>query len=294
MDLPELQTADVGGPIAYREWDGPSSTTFVLVHGLGGSHLNWVQVAPGLAGLGRVIALDLPGFGRSPRAGRGSGLMDERRFLSAFIRERASGRVVLCGNSMGGAIGILQAAIEPSSIAGLVLTCSIFPLARGAWPHPLVVAAFAAYGTPRLGERVVTTRFRKMDPDQMVRASLAIVAAQASSIPEDIVGLQVDLILDRISDPDTVASFLEAARSLIRLGRRPDVAWRAIDAVRCPTLVLHGKLDRLVPVRYAEAALRRRPDWAKRLFPDLGHAPMMEAPGRWLTALADWEAEALG
>src|SRR5881409_3202908 len=178
MDLPELQTADVEGPIAYREWDGPPSTTFVLVHGLGGSHLNWVQVAPGLAGLGRVIALDLPGFGRSSREGGGSGLMDERRLLSLFIRERARGRVVLCGNSMGGAIGILQAAVEPSSIAGLVLTCSIFPVAAGTWPHPLVVAAFAAYGTPSIGERVVAARFKKMDPEQMVRASFAIVAAQ--------------------------------------------------------------------------------------------------------------------
>src|SRR5262249_46051670 len=157
----------------------------------GGSHLNWVQVGPGLAGLGRVIALDLPGFGHSPRGGRGSGLMDERRALSAFIRERATGRVVLCGNSMGGALGILQAAVEPESLAGLVLTCSVFPVARGSWPHPLVVAAFAAYGTPGLGERVVATRFRKLDPEQMVRASFAIVAAQSNSIPEDIVRLHI-------------------------------------------------------------------------------------------------------
>ena len=70
LELPELRTADVDGPIAYREWDGPDETTFVLVHGLGGSHINWVQVAPGLAGLGRVIALDLPGFGSSPREAR--------------------------------------------------------------------------------------------------------------------------------------------------------------------------------------------------------------------------------
>ena len=58
LDLPELHTADIDGPVAFREWEGPRDTTFVLVHGLGGSHVNWLQVAPGLAGLGRVIALE--------------------------------------------------------------------------------------------------------------------------------------------------------------------------------------------------------------------------------------------
>jgi pimeloyl-ACP methyl ester carboxylesterase len=70
-DLPELATIDLDGPVRYRAWDGPPEATFVLIHGLGGSHLNWLQVAPGLAGLGRVVALDLPCFGWSPRCGRG-------------------------------------------------------------------------------------------------------------------------------------------------------------------------------------------------------------------------------
>ena len=52
MDLPELRTLDLDGPIAYRAWDGPSDTAFVLVHGLGASHLSWVQVTQGLSGLG--------------------------------------------------------------------------------------------------------------------------------------------------------------------------------------------------------------------------------------------------
>src|SRR5262245_32193138 len=70
LDLPPLSTVDLDGPVACRAWDGPDETTFVLLHGLGGSHLSWIQAAPGLAGLGRVLAVDMPGFGRSPRAGR--------------------------------------------------------------------------------------------------------------------------------------------------------------------------------------------------------------------------------
>ena len=56
--------ADYGG-----HPDGPS---VVLVHGLGGSHLNWDLLAPRLTPYARVLALDLPGFGLSAPTGRAS------------------------------------------------------------------------------------------------------------------------------------------------------------------------------------------------------------------------------
>jgi pimeloyl-ACP methyl ester carboxylesterase len=294
LELPELRTADVDGPVRYREWDGPEQTTFVLVHGLGGSHLNWVQVAPGLSGLGRVLAIDLPGFGYSPSAGRGSGLMDERRVLSGLIEELGSGQIVVCGNSMGGALGILQAAIEPASVSGLVLTCSIFPWTRGGWPHPAVLGAFAMYDVPAIGDRLVRARMRRLSPERTVRLAFAMIAADPRRIPAEIVRLNVDLLRERQSDPDAARAFLEAARSMLRLGRRPDVARRALEAVKCPVLVLHGRRDRFVPAAFAEAVLARHPDWRGRIFPDVGHAPQMEMPGRWLVEVADWFSDTLG
>ena len=87
-------------------------------------------------------------------------------------------------------------------------------------------------------------RLRQMDPDRLVRLGLAVLAADASSIPEDVVALFVEQTRRRRDDPETVRAFLEAARSLVRLGRRPSVARRALDNVRCPVLVLHGRRDR--------------------------------------------------
>jgi pimeloyl-ACP methyl ester carboxylesterase len=288
VDLPELRTADLEGPVAYREWEGPSDTAFVLIHGLGASHLSWIQVADGLSGLGRVFAIDLPGFGVSPLAGRGAGLMDQRRTVSRFIRWAGVDRVVLAGSSMGGALSILQAAVEPSSVSGIVLTNSVFPWRFSAIPHPLILASFGIYATPGLGERVVSWRLREMDPEQMVRLSLRVLAADPRSIPEDVVRLLVELTRERKDDPDLARSFLEAARSMIRLGRRPEVSRRALENVTCPVLLLHGRRDRLVPLAFAEAELSRHPDWRGRFFRDLGHIPQMEAPGRWLTEVADW------
>jgi pimeloyl-ACP methyl ester carboxylesterase len=291
LDLPELSTVDLDGPVRYRSWEGPADATFVLLHGLGGSSLNWVLVAPGLARLGRVLIPDLLGFGETPRAGRGSGLMDQRRLVSAFVGALGSGRVVLAGNSMGGALAALTAAVDPEAVDGLVLTNSVFPWARGGWPHPVVMATFVAYRSPMAGEWLVRRRFGPVDPDLAVRASLAMITADARSVPEEMTRLMAAQVKARTRDPDAGPAFLEATRSMLRLGRRPTMAARALDAVRCPVLVLHGRRDRLVPVAFAEAALRNHPTWRGRIFPDLGHVPQIEAPDRWVAEVAAWFAE---
>ena len=293
LELPELREIDLGGPVRYREWGGPPGTTFVLVHGLGGSQLSWALVAPELAGLGRVVALDLPGFGVTPKAGRSAALMDQRRMLSRFLDELVPGRRVLSGHSMGGTIAVLQVAVEPGSASALVLTSPALPVVRRVMPHPAIVAAFALYDTPGAGERLARVRFRAARRERVVRAGLAVIASGAGSVPDELVRALVQENRKLQGDPDAPVAFLEATRSILRLGRHPQAAWRAIEAVGCPTLVVHGRLDRYVPAAWSEAVLARRKDWRYRSFPDVGHLPMMEAPGRWLSAVADWYAESV-
>jgi pimeloyl-ACP methyl ester carboxylesterase len=288
IDLPTLQTVDIEGPIAYREWDGPADTTFVLLHGLGGSHLSWLQVAPGLSGLGRVLAPDLPGFGRSPRAGRRTRMMDARRWLARFLDETTEGPVVLAGNSMGGGIAVLEGAMEPDRLAGIVLTSSIFPFTRGGWPHPLVLASFAAYDVPRLGESIVKTRRAAVDPETFVRLGLRMLTVDPTSVPDDVIELHAQLIADLRDEPESTDAFIDAARSINAYVSSPTVGHRAMANVRCPVLVVHGRRDRFVPVAFAQSALEHYPAWRGRLLAGVGHVPQMEAPGRWLGEVADW------
>ena len=55
----QSRTVEIGGPVHYVDFGGPDDgPTVVLVHGLGGSHLNWDLLAPLLRPYARVLALD--------------------------------------------------------------------------------------------------------------------------------------------------------------------------------------------------------------------------------------------
>jgi len=294
LDLPSSTFVDLDGPVHYVEWEGPSARTFVLIHGLGGSYLTWALVGRRLAEHGRVLALDLAGFGRTPRAGRSSKLSANQVLLARFIDELVRGPVILVGNSMGGAIAMLQAAYEPASAEGVVLSGSVFPWARGGVPSGLVLTGFALYRAPGIGEWVARQRFNRVSAERIVRLGFRIVTVDQSSVPEELVRAHIDLLLERQQDPDIGPALVEGARSLLRLGERGELARSVLDRVKCPVLVIHGYGDRLVPVAFAQAAIASHPNWRVRLLPRVGHVPMIEDPDRWMVAVDGWLDDVVG
>lgn len=286
--LPPGRWVDLDGPVHYREWEGPPDRTFVCVHGLGGSHLNWMAVAPALARHGRVQALDLAGFGHTPREGRSASMFANRRLLSRFIQEMAGRPVTLVGSSMGGGIAVLQAGVEPFTVNGLILTDPVLPWARGGYPSGLVIAAFGAYRIPGLGERFLRRRVAGMTSEEFWDQSMRIIAADPSTIPPEVVRAHIELAESRRNLEDAIPAFLEAARSLLSLGARPKLVRRVMDRITGPVLIVHGASDRLVPPAFARAAARRYPEWRLEVMDGVGHAPMMEAPERWLSIVEPW------
>ena len=104
------RTVDIDGPVHHVDFGGrEDGPIVVLVHGLGGSHLNWDLFAPLLTPHARVHALDLPGFGRSEPGERTANVRDNVVVLDRFVREVTGGPVVLVGNSMGGMVSVLEA-----------------------------------------------------------------------------------------------------------------------------------------------------------------------------------------
>jgi len=87
-------TVDLDGPYHYADHggDGPP---MVLLHGIGGSHLNWMSVAPTLAQSFHVYALDMIGFGFTPNGRRDSKLPTQARYVDRFIGEVAGAPAVV-------------------------------------------------------------------------------------------------------------------------------------------------------------------------------------------------------
>jgi pimeloyl-ACP methyl ester carboxylesterase len=95
----------------------------VLLHGIADSALTWAFTLGGMATIGPVYALDLPGFGNSgaPPGRRFATIAEHVDVIATFIREVVGGPVLLVGNSMGGWIGVRLAELMPELLRGMVL-----------------------------------------------------------------------------------------------------------------------------------------------------------------------------
>ena len=275
---------DLDGPVHYLDFGG-SGPPLVCVHGLSGSALNWMAVAPALTDRYRVLALDLRGFGRTP-LGSGTRLRDNRRLLDLFIRQVAGGPAVVVGNSMGGLLAVQQAADVPASISSLVLVDPALPW-YGLRPFDLSVwAFFGILLPPLLGEAALGSNAHRMGAERIVRGVLDACCADAGRVPEDMVQALIEQEADRFESPRSFRALAQASRSLLwALGRRGLAG--AYGRVAAPTLVVHGARDRLVPADFS-VAIGRRFGWQVDVLPDVGHVPMMEVPADFQRIMLGW------
>src|SRR5579862_1404935 len=208
---------DIEGPIyvADHGGDGP---VMVLVHGLGGAHLNWMAVAPQLTAHHRVYALDLPGFGRSPLAGRRSTIAANVDLLTRAITRLSPGPIVLVGNSMGGLLSIGAAAQHPSLIDALVLVDPAVPAPRGAFPPRLdrVSRTFLATAfMPRWGAKRLSRAVAALGAESLVRETMQLVTSDPARVEQAVIEAHIGLEAERLAASDWHESFYSATRSLV-------------------------------------------------------------------------------
>jgi len=118
--------------------DEGEGDAIVLLHGNPTSAYLWRNIIPHLAGLGRVLAPDLVGMGRSSRAPGGSyRFLDHARYLDAwFEAARVGSRAVVVGHDWGGALGFYWIRRHAERVAGLAYMETIVrPLTWAEWPE---------------------------------------------------------------------------------------------------------------------------------------------------------------
>jgi pimeloyl-ACP methyl ester carboxylesterase len=251
------------------EGDGEA---LVLVHGSGTSGAIWRRAIPLLAGAGRrTVAPDLPGYGRSPAAGRGFALTAVADALADGLGEASvPAPYDLVGHSMGGAIALLLAARRPAAVRRLVL---VAPAGLAALPTPvaaLLGAVAAPYAVAR--RRLATPLLRSAT---VRRLALAGVARDGGSVP-----------------PEDARAALASSAGATRIG--PGLASAAaadlraeLASLRGPIGLVWGEHDPIIPRKRIEVIRAVREDVVLRVVPGTAHAPMLERPDAFVAALED-------
>src|SRR5450759_2890883 len=162
---PTSRWVELGVPVHYVDHGGPADgPLLVMVHGLGGSLVNWAALAPLLTETCRVLALDLIGFGHTQAGTHSTSVPANQQMLQRLLNEVAGEPVILVGNSMGGLIAILLAAQHPASVTAVVLIDPALPVKVGSQPDALISASFGMYAVPHLGRAMLRARRRVRTP----------------------------------------------------------------------------------------------------------------------------------
>jgi pimeloyl-ACP methyl ester carboxylesterase len=259
-----------------------------MVHGLGGSAMNWMAVGPELSRNHHPLALDLAGFGETPLFRRSAAVGANAELVHSFIEKVIGEPVILMGNSMGGHLAILEAADHARWVTAMVLVDPAIPGVHVRRPDSAMLGVMAALSMPGLAELLLDRRIRVLGPERLVRETIALVAADPSRISDALFEAHVQLTRERGNlGRQNGRAFLQASRSL-GLRMADPRFWTKIKKVEAPTLVIHGDLDRLIPIAAARALIRRRPDWTLEVMEGVGHVPMMETPEQFVRVVDQW------
>jgi len=241
----------------------------VFVHGLSGSWQNWLENVPACAADRRVIAMDLPGFGASPMPVGEISIAGYARSVDALLNTLGVDASVVVGNSMGGFVAAELAIAFPERVERLVLVSA-------AGISTLKLRDARRLSVLRRAHRVVTMYGGWLASSADVVASrgrlrqfvFSIIARHPDQLPAPLVAEQV-----RGSGK---AGFMTAVDALTSYPIEERLA-----AISCPTLIVWGTHDQLVPVGDADRFQALIGNSRKLVYADTGHVPMIERPARF-------------
>lgn len=239
--------------------------TVVLLHGIGGNRTNWSDNLPALAERFHVLAWDARGYGDSDDYDGPLDFDDVRLDLLRVLDHFAVERAHLVGLSMGGRIAADFAARHPARVRSV------------------------AFCDTHLG----FAHFSESARSDFVRRRKAPLLDGKS--PRDIAPAIADTLIGDKTDAPVLARLVESISRLhvesyiktLEASVDGDHA-AAFSAVRAPTLILVGSLDRLTPPEMARRILELVPHARFEIIEGAGHLANIERPTAFNRVLLDF------
>ena len=250
--------------ILYAEERG-AGVPLVLLHGFPFDHTLWdAQMAP-LSEVARVLAPDLPGFGRSAPLGGGAPTMDAYAdAVVAWADGLGLDRFILVGHSMGGYVAFAVLRRHSARVRGLGLVCT------------------------RAGADSEQARANREQQSTGVRERGAVVVAEAMlpGLLAPGAAQEHPAMVDHVRRLMLGQPPAGIIAALAAMATRPD-STPLPPAITVPTVVVAGADDRIISRPDVDLLAARIRGARQVIIPGAGHLPMLEQPEKLTAALRD-------
>lgn len=244
--------------------EGPKDITappIVLIHGTGASLHTWNGWADELKLKRRVIRFDLPGFGLTgPEPDNNYTIERYTDYVIALLDKLNIERAVLAGNSLGGYIAWATAIRYPDMVDSLVL------IDASGYPYDAESVPLAF----KLSQNKLTkTLLKDFLPKFIIRKSIENVYGAPELVSDKLVNRYYELTLREGNRAAIKERFIQT---------QPGPLIAKLPNLQIPTLILWGKKDKLIPIKFAQQFNEDIPNSQLVIFDELGHVPHEEAP----------------
>ena len=250
----------------------------LLLHGLGDEADSWRHIVEPLSQQFRVLAPDLPGFGRSDKPRRPYSIPFLRDTILALLDALSIERAIIAGSSLGAVLAQVIALQQPERVSRLILLDGSLVIVK----QSLGLRGLL-FLVPGLGELLYNNLRR--NPDRAY-ATLQPYYAHLDAMPAADRRFLYRRVNQRVWSSGQRRAYLSTLRQVARWTVREQRDWaQRLPQLAAPTLVIWGEQDQIMPVENAHALLQIKPSATLVVVPGVGHLPHQERPQAVLQAI---------
>ncbi len=268
LDDPKISYIDIGS----------GDETILLVHGLASNAGFWRYNIPELSKHYRVIAVDLPGYGKSQKGVYTYSMSFYAETLKKIMDALNLNKVILIGHSMGGQIGITFALKYSERLTKLILAdpagIEKFTCGQGDWLKSVLTVAGIKETTEEGVRKNLSNNFYTWNDKLEWMVEERVRMAKAADF-DNFCYAVVRCVHAMIDEPTS----------------------DKLKDIKIPTLIIYGKYDWLIPNPYLnpgfpsgvfETGAKLIPDCKLAEINDSGHMVMMEQPEKFNEAVINF------